>query len=134
MAETNPSNPSKDSIGDDYSRGANPDPGGEVSTEGSAVPPYAGREDGGGAMESDSTNRAYGTKAPEHEPVQPGSDAEQPDSAMAPDDVGQSINRRGEDISSKDGKEAGRHDEGEDASRETDRTVGSSDNRDQSAI
>ncbi|MDQ2727106.1 MAG: hypothetical protein M3Y91_04380 [Actinomycetota bacterium] len=134
MAETDPKNPSRDSVGDDYSRGANPDPGGEVSTEGSAVPPYEGRGDAPSGPESDSTARAYGSKAAEHEPVQPGSDADQPDSAMAPDDVGESINRRGEDISAKDGKEAGRHEEGEDSSRETDRQVGSSDNRDQSAI
>ena len=53
---------------------------------------------------------------------------------MAPDNVGESINRRGEDVVKQDGKEAGRHEEGEDESRETDRQVGSSDNRDQSGI
>lgn len=131
MAEPNPAN--TDRIGNDFSQGNNPSPGGDTSTEGSAVPPYEGRGDAEGGPESDSTARAYGSKAAK-EPVQPGSDADQPDSAMAPDDVGQSMNRRGEDISAKDGKEAGRHEEGEDASSETDRQVGSSDNRDQSGI
>ncbi|MGI8752800.1 MAG: hypothetical protein ACR2MN_10900 [Acidimicrobiales bacterium] len=132
MAEEQPAK--SDRIGNDFSQGNNPGPGGEVSTEGSAVPPYEGREDGGGEREPASTARAYGSETPEHEPVQPGSDADQPDSAMAPEGVGESMSRRGESISAKDGKEAGRHDEGEDASRETDRQVGSSDNRDQTGI
>ncbi|MDQ2724562.1 MAG: hypothetical protein M3Y36_03600 [Actinomycetota bacterium] len=127
-------NPARDSIGNDFSSGTNPDPGGDTDTSDSAVPPYAGREDGSGAMESDSTKRAYGSKAAEHEPVQPGSDVDQPDSDMAPEGVGESMSRSGEDIAQKDGKEAGRHDEGDDASRETDRKVGSSDNRDQTGI
>ncbi len=133
MAETNPPNPARDSIGNDYSYGANPDPGGEIDTSTSAVPPYAGREDGSGAMESDSTQRAYGSKTAT-EPVQPGSDVDQPDSAMAPEGVGESMSRRGEDVAEKDGKEAGRHEEGSDESREADRPVGSSDNRDQTGI
>lgn len=77
--------------------------------------------------------RAMGSEAPAKEPVQPGSDADQPDSAMAPDVVGESINRRGEDVAEDDGKEAGRTDEGTD-DRESGRPVGSSDNRDQTGI
>lgn len=131
MTDTNP--PDKDRAGKDYAYGTNPNPGGEVSTEGSEVPPYEGRS-GGDPQDAESTARAMGSKAPEHEPEQPGSDAEQPDSAMAPDNVGESINRRGEDVAKDDGKEAGRHEEGSDESRETDRQVGSSDNRDQTGI
>ncbi len=123
MAETNPSN-----------QDSNPTPGGDISTEGSAVPPYQGRSDGGDEYAPSSTARAYGSETPEHEPEQPGADVDQPDSDMAPDNVGESVNRRGENVVNKEGKEAGRHEEGEDASRETDRQVGSSDNRDQSAV
>ncbi len=130
MAETNP--PSEDRVGNDYSQGSNPNPGGDLDTSDSATPPYAERTSGG-SEGADSTARAMGSEAPLHEPEQPGSDEEQPDSAMAPEGVGESINRRGEDVAEQDGKEAGRHEEGTD-SREADRPAGSSDNRDQSAI
>ncbi len=77
--------------------------------------------------------RAMGSEAPAKEPTQPGSDAEQPDAAMAPEGVGESISRRGEDVVGDDGKEAGRSEEGTD-DREAQRPVGSSDNRDQTGI
>jgi len=82
---------------------------------------------------SKGVGRAMGSEAPLREPVQPGSDADQPDSAMAPDDVGESINRHGEDVVNDDGKEAGRSDAGRD-DREAERPTGTSDNRDQTGI
>lgn len=130
MAESHPAN--TDRIGNDFSYGNNPSPGGDVSTDTSAVPPYEGRNDGS-ERQTDSTARAMGSQAPEHEPVQPGSDTNQPASAMAPDDVGQSINKRGEDAAKGDGKEAGRHDENSEGGL-GDRPVGSSDNGDQTGV
>ncbi|MDQ6840416.1 MAG: hypothetical protein M3137_19295 [Actinomycetota bacterium] len=132
MAETNP--PKGDRVGNDYHQGTNPNPGGDLDTGKAAVPPYEGRNDGTDERQATGTARAFGSEPPEHEPVQPGSDAEQPASTMAPDNVGESINRRGEDVAKQDGKEAGRHEEGTDDSREADRPVGTSDNRDQTGI
>lgn len=55
------------------------------------------------------------------------------DAEMAPEGVGESVGRRGEDIVDKDGKEAGRHDTGTDNSP-AERPTGESTKRDQSSI
>ena len=54
------------------------------------------------------TARAWGSEPPLKEPAQPGSDETPEDAAMAPDDVGVSTTRRGEDVVNEEGEEAGR--------------------------
>jgi hypothetical protein len=54
------------------------------------------------------TARAFGSEPPLKEPAQPGSDETPEDAAMAPDDVGVSTTRRGEDVIKEEGEEAGR--------------------------
>jgi len=38
--------PKTDRIGNDFHEGPNPNPGGEIDTEGSLIPPYEGRTKG----------------------------------------------------------------------------------------
>ncbi len=129
MAGTN--TPKGDRIGNDYGRGPNPAPGGDIDTGDSAVPPYRDRTEGGDGPR-DGTARAMGSKEPLKEPAQPGSDTTPQDAAAAPKDVGESIGRRGEDVADKDGKEAGR----EDSERKgnTARPTGASGPRDETSI
>jgi hypothetical protein len=54
------------------------------------------------------TARAWGSEPPLKEPAHPGSDETPEDAAMAPDDVGVSTTRRGEDVIKEEGEEAGR--------------------------
>jgi hypothetical protein len=61
------------------------------------------------------TARAWGSEPPLKEPAQPGSDQTPEDAAMAPEDVGVSTTRRGEDVVKKEGEEAGRERTGADA-------------------
>ncbi|MCZ2404693.1 hypothetical protein IV498_16285 [Paenarthrobacter sp. Z7-10] len=129
MAPTNP--PKGDRAGNDYHEGDNPAPGGKIDTGDSAVPPYAGRSEG--SAERDGTARAMGSKEPLHEPPQPGSDAVQSSDDMAPEGVGESRTRRGEDIVQKDGKEAGRKDTAQNEGR-SNRPAGESDDRDRTSI
>ena len=66
--------------------------------------------------------------------VQPGATSEEADSGdVAPDNVGESITRRGEDIGEQDGKEPGRDDTGTDGTP-ADRPTGASDARDATGI
>jgi hypothetical protein len=108
MAETDQpatNEPEGDRVGNDYREGPNPNPGGEIDTGDSLVPPYEGRSTGFGDA-AGQARRAEGVKemltgqdAPE-EPVQPESSAGTYGSGkMAPDDVGVSVGRRGEDES-----------------------------------
>ncbi|MEV8148805.1 hypothetical protein AB0O52_11760 [Arthrobacter sp. NPDC080073] len=60
------------------------------------------------------TARAFGSEPPLEEPAQPGSDETPDDAAMAPDDVGVSTTRRGEDVIKQGGTEAGRENKGTD--------------------
>jgi len=122
------------------SRGPNADPGGEVEP-GGLVAPYddrskGGDPSGGGAsvsrqMESTKTANDGATASPADE--QPVTDdqmtAGEPETPLG---VGESISRRGEDMSDDDGKEAGRHDMG--TKGESGRPVGMSDERDQSGV
>jgi hypothetical protein len=38
--------PKQDRIGNDFREGPNPNPGGDIDTEGSLIPPYGGRTTG----------------------------------------------------------------------------------------
>ena len=128
--------PKGDRIGNDYSRGPNPDPGGEIDTGESAVPPYEGRT-------TESTNsrdieatagEGDGVDRGTPEPVNPQVAAPAPadPSDLPPAGVGETSGRRGEDIQRDDGKEAGRREVG--TQGEADRPVGTSDPRDQTGI
>ena len=130
--------PKQDRIGNDYHEGSNPNPGGEINTEGSLVPPYEERSTGASGSASQSagaesvSRQLRGTDAPaEANPeslVGPtgGSPGKEP-----PKHTGESIGRRGED-QAKHSKEAGRHNEEE--GDETGRPSGTSTARDQTSI
>lgn len=123
--------PQSDRTGDEYQRGPNPSPGGEVDTTGSAVPPYDDRNEGRNARSEGPERALSGQDAPQ-EPTQPEGSAPDRGPEMAPEGVGESINRRGEDVVKQEGKEAGRSEEG--TQGESDRSKGSADNRDISGV
>jgi hypothetical protein len=129
--------PKQDRIGNDYHEGPNPNPGGEIDTAGSLVPPYEDRSKG----ESGSESQTAGAESVKRQ--QTGADAPEeanPESLVGPTGgspgkeppkhAGESVGRRGEDQAKHD-KEAGRHDEGED---ETGRPTGGSTERDKTGI
>jgi hypothetical protein len=130
--------PKGDRVGNDYREGPNPNPGGEIDTGDSLVPPYEGRSTGFGDTE-DMARRAESVKemltgrdAPE-EPVQPESSADTYGTGeMAPDDVGESVGRRGENASQGTGKEPGRQDAGPQG--DTGRPAGTSTARDGTGV
>jgi hypothetical protein len=129
--------PKQDRIGNDYHEGPNPNPGGEIDTEGSLVPPYEDRSKGESGSESQTagaesvSRQLTGADAPEEANPESlvgptgGSPGKEP-----PKHTGESVGRRGED-QVKHGKEAGRHDEGEDKAG---RPSGSSTERDKTGI
>jgi hypothetical protein len=61
------------------------------------------------------TARAFGSEPPLKEPAQPGSDQTPEDAAMAPEGVGESTTRRGEDLVKEEGTEPGREEASTDA-------------------
>jgi hypothetical protein len=129
MAETNA--PKNDRIGNDFREGPNPNPGGAVDTDG-REPPYDGRNDGRNERTEGVERMLNGEPAPQ-EPMQPTSKAPPArEPGMAPDDAGESVGRRGEDVVKSEGKEDGRHD----AARkgESQRPVGRSDDRDRTGV
>ena len=134
MAQVN--SPEGGRIGNDYSRGPNPNPGGEIDTSDSEVPPYEGRSTestNSRDMESTATGgHGGGSDAPEPVNSEVSSSAPADASDAPPAGVGETSGRRGEDIKEDDGKEAGRYDEGTDES--TGRPVGTSETRDQTGI
>lgn len=67
---------------------------------------------GGEQGTSPGTARAWGSEPPLKEPAQPGADETPEDAAMAPEGVGESTTRRGEDVVKKEGNEAGRENTG----------------------
>lgn len=79
------------------------------------------------------TARAWGSEPPLKEPAQPGPDETPEDAAMAPEGVGESTTRRGEDVIKEEGKEPGREDTGTD-SGPAERPTGESSPRDSTAI
>src|SRR5665213_2293743 len=137
--------PKQDRIGNDYREGTNPNPGGEIDTGDSLVPPYEdrakGQTDSDVSAESESLEgRAESVrrqKTGEHAPEEAnpeslvgptgGSPGKEP-----PKGTGESINRHGEDVAKREGKEAGRHDTDEDDS-ESGRPTGGSTPRDQTS-
>lgn len=79
------------------------------------------------------TARAFGTEPPLKEPAQPGSDETPEDAAMAPEDVGVSTTRRGEDVVKQEGTEAGREHTGTDDTS-AERPTGTSTPRDSTGV
>jgi hypothetical protein len=140
--------PKQDRIGNDYREGTNPNPGGEIDTGDSLVPPYDERTTGGPGPEPDATTEAQSLEA-RAESVRrqkAGEDAPKeanPESLVGPTGgspgkeppkgTGESINRHGEDVAKREGKEAGRDDAAEDDS-EARRPTGSSTSRDLTGI
>lgn len=123
MSETNP--PKDDTIGNDYSHGPNPNPGGDIDTSGSALPPYEGRTTG-----EEEHSREKGPEPHRHE--DDGFEGD-PEDLMPPKGVGESTSRRGEDIAEKDGKEAGRVDTGT-SDDGSERPTGESTARDRTSV
>jgi len=126
------------------SRGPNPDPGGETE-EGGLVPPYDDRTSGAGdgpasqeraesverQLAETKTGPAGQTASPaDEQPVSP--DQVTDNEPESPKGVGQSANRRGEDMGGHEGKEAGRDEAG--TKGESERPVGTSDDRDTTAV
>lgn len=135
--ESDVSAPESDRVGGDYREGSNPLPGGDVDLSGSAVPPYDDRSTGDTEVAA-GVPRAMGSEEPLEEPKQPG-DGPPPaggetlsDDDKAPDNVGESVNRRGEDQADKEGKEPGREEHGTEP--DTGRPAGGSTPRDQTSI
>ena len=79
------------------------------------------------------TARAFGSEPPVKEPAHPGSDETPEDAAMAPEGVGESTTRRGEDVVKEEGQEPGREDTGDDATP-AGRPAGESSPRDATGI
>ncbi|WP_427007884.1 hypothetical protein [Pseudarthrobacter sp. H2] len=79
------------------------------------------------------TARAWGSEPPVKEPAQPGSDETPEDAAMAPEGVGESTTRRGEDVIKGEGKEPGREDTGTHPTP-ADRPTGESSPRDATGV
>jgi hypothetical protein len=88
---------------------------------------------GGEQGTSPGTARAWGSEPPLKEPAQPGADETPEDAAMAPEGVGESTTRRGEDVAKEEGKEAGREDTGTDAGP-VERPTGESSPRDATGV
>lgn len=130
---TDPSSaPKDDRLGNNDNRGANPGPGGEADTEGSAVPPYEGRTTSRDEP-AEGTARAWGSEPPAKEPAHPGSGETPADAEPAPEGVGESTTRRGEDVVKQEGKEAGRQETGTHEAP-SDRPTGTSEPRDATAL
>lgn len=128
--------PAKDDrSGTDNGRGTTPDAGGEIDTGASEVPPYEGRT-AGAAKPATGTARAFGSEAPLENPESPASQ-EVPDQQsatdQAPEGVGESTTRRGEDVIDEEGEEPGRTHTGTDDSQ-AQRPTGESTPRDETGI
>lgn len=136
MSEEQPSGgqqeqPKTDGLGSDYNKGTNPAPGGETDTGGSAVPPYRDRSTER-TEPAKGTARAWGSEPPAKEPEQPGHEETPADAEMAPEGVGVSMTRGGEDVAELDGKEPGREDTG--AKGPSGRPTGTSTTRDSTDV
>ncbi|MFE4543281.1 hypothetical protein [Arthrobacter sp. NPDC056727] len=102
-----------------------PDPAGQEKGSAPGTAPDQGTAPG--------TARAFGSEPPLKEPAQPGADETPEDAAQAPAGVGESINRRGEDVVKEEGSEAGREHTGSDESP-AGRPTGESSARDATAV
>jgi hypothetical protein len=141
MTEQTPSEdveaPQDDRTGGDYREGSNPQPGGDVDLSGRALPPYDDRSTGDEETAA-GVPRAFGSDEPLEEPKLPG-DGPPPAGGdtldagdEAPDNVGESVNRRGEDQADKEGREPGRVEHGTEP--DTGRPAGGSTPRDRTSI
>jgi hypothetical protein len=126
-----PEQPETDRLGSDYNKGNNPAPGGETDTGGSAVPPYRDRSTER-TEPAKGTARAWGSEPPAKEPEQPGQEETPADAEMAPEGVGTSMTRGGEEVAGQDGKEPGREDTGTQGA--SGRPTGTSTPRDSSGV
>ncbi|MET4095044.1 hypothetical protein [Arthrobacter sp. UYCu712] len=79
------------------------------------------------------TARAFGSEPPLKEPAQPGSDETPRDAVMAPEGVGESTTRRGEDVVKQEGSEPGREETGTDPTQAA-RPTGESSPRDSTGV
>lgn len=122
--------PRRDRVGNDFHEGINPSPGGKVDTGDSAVPPYDDRQHSGEGHPG--TSRAMGSETPLREPTNAGADEAPDESAAAPENVGESQTRGGENTVTKHGKEPGRDESEKDES--TGRSSGTSTARDATGI
>ena len=133
-----------DRIGNDFSRGPNPAPGGETDVEDRGIPPYEGRTGTEGnpgnaelraSVERQMVGAQSGTAGQTASPAveSPAREDEltddEPESAKG---VGVSVGHRGEDMSDHDGKEAGREDAGDHP--DSGRPTGTSDERDDTGV
>lgn len=133
-----------DRIGNDFSRGPNPAPGGETDVEDRAIPPYEGRtgtegnpgnEELGASTERQMAGARSGTAGQTASPAEESPAREDELTDDAPESakgVGESVGRRGEEMSDHDGKEAGR--EGAGAHPGSGRPTGTSDARDDTGV
>ena len=129
--------PKGDRLGKDYDKGPNPNPGGEIDTGNSVLPPYEDRTVSESESSRDMEAMAHSRDVTPEQGAAPGRatsdrDTQSPAGDLAPEGVGESAGRRGEDMRDDDGKEAGRHDEG--TKGKSDRPEGSSDDRDRTGI
>jgi len=139
VPDINPPNP--DRIGNDYREGPNPNPGGEIDTGHSLIPPYEGRTTS--ETSSDASRESVERMLEHTDAGSPGATAspavESParadeltdDVPDTPLGVGESVGTRGEDQVDKSGKEPGRHDTGDDKGG---RPTGTSDDRDRTGV
>ncbi|MBA2280866.1 MAG: hypothetical protein M3527_00685 [Actinomycetota bacterium] len=144
QAEENRLQAGGDRVGNDFSRGPNPAPGGETDVEDRGIPPYEGRTGTEGnpgndelraSVERQMVGAESGTAGQTASPAVE-SPARQdeltddvPESAKG---VGVSVGRRGEEMSDGDGKEAGRDDAGDHP--DSGRPTGTSDERDHTGV
>jgi hypothetical protein len=95
--------------------------------------PGEGEPRGGEPGTAPGTARAWGSEPPLKEPAQPGADETPEDAARAPEGVGESTTRRGEDVAKEESQEAGREDTGTDAGP-VERPTGESSPRDATGV
>jgi hypothetical protein len=134
MSDPNP--PKADRLGKDYDKGPNPNPGGDIDTGDSVLPPYEDRSTES-SNSRDMEGMAHSRDVSDEQGAAPGRatsdrDIQSPSEDMPPGGVGESLSRRGEDMRDDEGKEAGRQDDG--TKGESDRPEGSSDDRDRTGI
>lgn len=130
MTQINP--PKNDRIGNDYREGPNPNPGGEIDTGDSMIPPYDDRAKGRNERADGVERMLSGEPAPQEATQAGSSAAPRADAAMAPSGVGESAGRHAEDMIESDGKEAGRYDTG--TKGQSERPTGESTSRDTSGV
>ncbi len=153
QSDTGVTPPGQDRVGNDFSEGANPTPGGDIDTSGSTLPPYEGRSSGsdfpegtqpeaaggdpsaeGGRTSPDPAQTPGGATASpaDEQPAAEATETVESDPGVGPAHVAGT--NRGEDLVDTQGSEPGREHTGTDDQGGTDRPMGESDNRDQTSI